>query len=147
MTFAMKAALKTSLCLAIGLLAVTAPASAHHGDADRYDDKVISVTGTLVELQLVNPHSIIAFDVTDPSGKTVRWQAEMGGTQQLVKQFGWTKSTVKFGDKVTVTGRRAKDGAPYMNLTERSTIVLTDSGKEIYNIGTKTRADLQPQAQ
>src|SRR3954462_13253571 len=99
----MKTAMKMSLWLTIGMLALSAPVWAHHGDADRYDDKVISVTGTLVELQLVNPHSIMAFDVTDSSGKTVRWQAEMGGTQQLVKQFGWTKSTLKFGDKVTVT--------------------------------------------
>ena len=116
-------------------------------DADRYDDNVISVTGSLVELQLVNPHSIIAFDVTDANGKTVRWQAEMGGTQQLVKTFGWTKATIKVGDKVTVTGRRAKDGAPYMNLTDRSTIALTDTGKEIYKIGVKGEGRAGPPPQ
>jgi hypothetical protein len=144
MTTAMKRALKTSveqarvlsvLWLTIGVLAVSAPAWAHHGDADRYDEKVVSITGTLVELQLVNPHSIIVLDVTE-GGKTLRWQAELGGTQQLVKQFGWTKNTIKVGDKLTVTGRRAKDGAPYMNLTERSTIVMTDTGKQIYTTET-----------
>ena len=41
----------------------------------------------------------------------------------------------------TVTGRRAKSGAPYMNLSERSTIVMADSGKEIYKTGTKNRAE------
>ncbi|PWT85708.1 MAG: hypothetical protein C5B57_02460 [Blastocatellia bacterium] len=127
----------------MGLLAVSVPARAHHGDADRYDPNVITVTGVIAELQLVNPHSIVAFDVTDANGQTVRWQAEMGGTQQLSKQFGWTKSTVKVGDKITVTGRRAKSGSPYMNLTERSSIVLTDSGKEIFSTGTKNRPDLQ----
>jgi hypothetical protein len=140
----MNRGLISAVGVALGLLVASSPVRAHHGDADRYDPNVISVTGTLVELQLVYPHSVIAFDVTDDKGQTVRWQAEMGGSQQLVKQFGWTKTTVKPGDKVTVTGRRAKSGAPYMNLSERSTIVMVDSGKEIYKTGIKTRGDLQP---
>jgi hypothetical protein len=139
----MKRGLMSAVGVALGLLALSSPVRAHHGDADRYDTNVVTVTGTLVELQLVYPHSVIAFDVTDTSGQTVRWQAEMGGSQQLVKQFGWSKTTVKAGDKVTVTGRRAKSGAPYMNLSERSTVVLADSGKEIYRTGTKNRGDLQ----
>jgi hypothetical protein len=139
----MKTGLMFAAGVALGLLVVSSPVRAHHGDADRYDPNVISVTGTLVELQLVYPHSVIAFDVADANGQTVRWQAEMGGSQQLAKQFGWTKSTVKPGDKVTVTGRRAKSGAPYMNLSERSTIVMTDTGKEIYKTGIKNRGDLQ----
>jgi hypothetical protein len=146
--FAMKTGLMSVVGVALGLLVASSPAvRAHHGDADRYDTAVISVTGTLVELQLVYPHSVIAFDVTDDKGQTVRWQAEMGGQQQLVKQFGWSKSTVKAGDKVTVTGRRAKSGAPYMNLAERSTIVMVDTGKEIYKTGTKNRAEQLQQGQ
>jgi hypothetical protein len=93
---------------------------------------VIVVTGTLVEVQMVNPHSLITFDVTDKNGQTVRWQAELGGAQQLVKNFGWNKTTMKAGQKITITGRQAKNGDPYMNLTERANIVLVDSGKEIY---------------
>ena len=55
-----------------------------------------------------------------------------GGPQQLIKQFGWTPSTIKAGMKLTLTGRRLRSGAPYLNLTERANIVATDSGKEIY---------------
>jgi hypothetical protein len=105
---------------------------AHHGDAGRYNEEVIVITGTLVEVQMVNPHSLITFDVTGPNGQTVRWQAELGAAQQLVKQFGWNKNTMKVGEKLTITGRQAKNGAPYMNLTEKSNIVLADTGKEIY---------------
>ena len=115
----------------VGILAVTGAADAHHGDADRYNDNVVTVTGTIVELQMINPHAIIVFDV-ERDGKKVRWQAELGGPQGLQKQFGWTRSTVKPGEKITLTGRQAKSGAPYMNLTERANIVLTDSGKEIF---------------
>jgi len=114
------------------LLVLSATAVAHHGDADRYIQQVVTVTGSVVEVQMVNPHAHVVFDVTDDSGKTVRWQAELGGPQQLTKQFGWTPSTMKKGTKITLTGRRLKSGAPYLNLTERANVVLTDSGKEIY---------------
>ena len=86
----------------------------------------------VAEIKLTNPHSILVFDVTDSSGKVVRWQAEMGGGNQLTKQFGWTKDMPKIGEKVTLNGRKVKSGAPYMNMTEKAQIILTDSGKEIF---------------
>jgi Family of unknown function (DUF6152) len=115
----------------ICLLAFSAPAVAHHGDADRYNQEVITVSGTVVDVQMVNPHARIVFDAIE-NGKTVRWQAELGGPQQLIKQFGWTPSTIKAGMKLTMIGRRLKSGAPYLNLTERSNIVNAETGKEIY---------------
>jgi hypothetical protein len=126
--------MKRSLVYALGLSAfvvLSASAAAHHGDADRYNEQVVTVTGTVAELQMVNPHAHVLFDVEE-GGKTVRWQAELGGPQQLVKQFGWTPSTVKKGVKITATGRRLRSGAPYLNLTERANLVLTDTGKEIF---------------
>jgi hypothetical protein len=104
---------------------------AHHGDAGRYDEEVITVTGTVVALQMVNPHTHIVFDVVD-KGKTVRWQAELGTPQQLIQQFGWTPQTVKAGMKLTMIGRQLKGKAPFLNLTERANIVVADTGKEIY---------------
>ena len=118
--------------VAVGLVGLSSPALAHHGDADRYVQDVIDVTGTVVALEMVNPHVHIVFDVTDATGKTVRWQGEMTGGQQIVRQFGWTKDSPKVGDKITLTGRRVKTGAPYMNLAKRANIILTDTGKEIY---------------
>jgi hypothetical protein len=91
-------------------------------------------------MQLVDPHSVIVFDVADESGKTVRWQAELNGRGGLSK-MGWTKNTLKPGDKITVTGRKVKSGAPYMNLTDRANIVMVADGKEIFrteNYGTST---------
>ena len=111
-------------------LAFAGAAAAHHGDAGRYIEEVVELTGTVVETQLVNPHSILVVDVADPSGKNVRWQAEMGGAQQLIRS-GWT-TDVKPGTKVTMTGRRLKSGAPYMNLTERARVILADGGKEVH---------------
>jgi len=117
-----------ALCVGAAVFFAAGPARAHHGDAGRYIEDVVEITGTVVETQLINPHSILVIDVTD-GGKTVRWQAEMGGAQQLIKS-GWTND-VKPGVKVTLTGRRLKSGAPYMNLTERARVILTDSGKVV----------------
>jgi len=117
-----------ALCAGAAVFLAAGPARAHHGDAGRYIEEVVEITGVVVETQLINPHSIVVIDVTD-GGKTVRWQAEMGGAQQLIKT-GWTNA-VKPGVKVTLTGRRLKSGAPYMNLTERARVVLADSGKVV----------------
>ncbi|MGH9254520.1 MAG: DUF6152 family protein [Vicinamibacterales bacterium] len=117
-----------AVSMAVGALALSGSAWAHHGDAGRYIEEVLELTGTVVETQLVNPHSILVLDVAT-DGKTVRWQAEMGGAQQLIRA-GWNND-VKPGTKVTLTGRRLKSGAPYMNLTERARVVLADSGKVV----------------
>jgi hypothetical protein len=127
----MKKSWFSAVTVVAGMLALSGAALAHHGDADRYNDDVVTVTGTIVELQMINPHAIVVFDV-ERDGKKVRWQAELGGPQQLQRQFGWTRSTMKAGEKITLTGRQAKSGAPYLNLTERANIVMTDSGKEIF---------------
>src|SRR6476661_11070815 len=105
-------------------LLISLPLLAHHGDAGRYEENVTVLTGTVVEVQLVDPHSIIVLDVPNEKGQTVRWQAELGGRNALAKNFGWNKNTIKFGDKLTLTGRRVKSGAPYINLTEKANVVL-----------------------
>ena len=118
--------------VAAGLFLTSTSATAHHGDAGRYDETPFIITGTVVEIKLTNPHSIVVFDAPDASGKITRWQAEMGGGQQLVRQFGWNKDTPKIGDKITLNGRKVKSGAPYMNMTEKANIILADTGKEIF---------------
>jgi len=120
------------IAFVVSLAAIGTPVRAHHGDADRYHPEVITITGTVVELQMVSPHARVVFDVVD-EGKTVRWQAELGGPQQLVKEFGWTPATLPKGATITLIGRRLRSGAPYLNLTERANIVR--AGKEIYRTG------------
>jgi uncharacterized protein DUF6152 len=118
--------------LAAGLFLMSVPIVAHHGDAGRYDETPFIITGTIAEIKMTNPHSILVFDVTDANGKVVRWQAEMSGGQALARQFGWTKDSPKIGDKVTLHGRKVKSGAPYMSMAKKANMILTDTGKEIY---------------
>jgi len=116
----------------VGVLLVmsTGLLSAHHGDAGRYEDKLTTVTGTVAEIVLVNPHSTLVLDVKDESGKVVRWRGELGSAVQL-RGWCWNQEIIKVGETVSMKGRRLKNGSPYMTLSEEAR-VTTPAGKEIY---------------
>ena len=124
--------IKPSLAMLVGmaLASLSAAVFAHHGDAGRYEDKLTTVKGTVVELQLINPHSVLVIDAVGDDGNVVRWRGEAGSATQL-KGWCWTSSVIKVGDAVTMVGRRLKNGSPYMTLSENSR-VFDASGKEIY---------------
>ena len=120
--------------VSLAALLLASPALAHHGFAGRYDEEhPVTVTGTVVDLQFINPHSIIFFEVTDKTGKTERWQAEMGSANQLNRIDGWTRTTLKAGDKITIVGPQNKNGSGDLNLSHESKITMTDTGKVIHN--------------
>ena len=118
---------------ATSLLLFSAPVFAHHGFAGRYDeDHPVTVTGTVVELQFMNPHSFIIFENKDASGKSLRWQAELGSANLLARE-GWTRAMLKAGDRITIIGPQNKNGSADLNLSHESKITLADSGKVIHN--------------
>ena len=110
------------------------PALAHHGDAGRYEDAITMLSGTVVALQLINPHANIIIDVQDENDQVVRWQAEVSSANGLAR-IGWTRDTLKPGDKITLFGRVVKSGAPHINLSENARLVRTDTCEEIYRSG------------
>jgi DNA/RNA endonuclease YhcR with UshA esterase domain len=115
------------------MLLTCAPLFAHHGFAGRYDeDNPITVTGTVLELQFQNPHSFIIFEAKDATGKTLRWQAELGSANVMARE-GWNRTTLKAGDKITITGPQNKNGSGDLNLSHESKITMADSGKVIHN--------------
>jgi hypothetical protein len=128
----MKSTAMLATAIALVLFAVTAPLWAHHGDAGRYSEDLVTLNGSVVELLMINPHSIILLDAPGANGKVTRWQAEMGGPNAMARSFGWTRNTLKPGDKITLIGRRVRSGAPYMNLTERSVVYMTDSKRLLF---------------
>ena len=121
-----------------GLLSFCAATLAHHGDAGRFEESITTLSGTVVALQLVNPHSTIILDIPDESGNPVRWQAELTGVNNLSRS-GWTRDTLKAGDRIIVSGRLIKSGAPYINLSENARVVRQDTCEEIY----RTRSEPQ----
>jgi hypothetical protein len=73
--------------------------------------KEVTLKGAVKEFVFVNPHVSILVTVTDAKGQAVDWSIEAASTQQLVRA-GWRKSTIKFGDVVTIVGRPLRDGRP-----------------------------------
>ena len=107
---------------------------AHHGYANRYDqENPITIDGVVVELQLVNPHSLIIFNVRGEDGKVVRWNGHLGSATNLRRDEGWTKDTLKPGDRITIQGLPSRNGAPDLLLARASVITRTDTGEEIKN--------------
>jgi hypothetical protein len=93
------------------LLLIAAALQAHHGFA-LFDTKtVVTVQGTVTDFHFVNPHSVVEFEVKDAEGKVQAWTVELSSAGRLASK-GLTAASLEAGDKVTVSGYRAKNGAP-----------------------------------
>ena len=99
-----------AMAMAIGLLIASGPLFAHHGGAALQAEE-ITLKGTVVQWLWSNPHCLLQFDVTDEDGKVVRWVAETTNPLELTRA-GWSASSFKAGDEVSVTLRPAKSGRP-----------------------------------
>ena len=103
-------------------LAGATPLLAHHGNAS-YENKAVTIKGTVTMWIWSNPHTFLMLDVTDESGKVAHWVCENQAPSTLVN-FGYTAKTFKFGDQVTVVMRAvAKSGAPVGRINR---IILAD---------------------
>jgi hypothetical protein len=84
-------------------------ARAHHSVLPYDGTTATTISGTVVKVLWQNPHAYIDLDVA-AGGTHTRWIVENEGPVAL-ERLGWTKSTLKSGDVVTVTGARARDGS------------------------------------
>jgi len=101
------------------------PLAAHHSWPVSYD-QLVTVKGTVVELNWSNPHPMMTIEVQGNGGRTERWL--IGGPAiNRMEANGWTKTTVKPGDTITGIGYQFADGEKIVRL-ER--VVLAD-GKEL----------------
>lgn len=105
------------VAVAVTLLAV--PMFAHHGNAAYDTSKTSTVQGTITSFDFTNPHVIMALDGKDDKGVAGKWQGELTSPNRL-SRMGWSKNSLKPGDKVTVTGYVAKSGATSMWITKIS---------------------------
>ena len=106
---------------AFSLLVHSAPLVAHHGTAS-FDERVITLKGTVTEWFWSNPHCFLKFDVKDESGNVKNWAVETQNPTTM-KQLGWDRTSFKPGDVVTVTLQAVKSGAP---IGRTRTITLPD---------------------
>jgi hypothetical protein len=107
----MRNKLKLTLLMLGGLLALSVPLFAHHGNAS-YVNKEVTLKGTVTKWIWSNPHTFLLVDVTDDKGNVVHWVCENQAPSTLVN-FGFNAKTFKPGDMVTVVlSAEAGNGAP-----------------------------------
>jgi hypothetical protein len=103
--------------------------SAHHSFSAEFDaSKPFKMTGTVTKVEWMNPHTFFYIDVSDEKGKVTNWAMEMGSPNGLMRA-GWTRNTMKVGDKVTVEGSLAKDGSPTGNARS---VTMASTGQRLF---------------
>jgi hypothetical protein len=128
---------KSKLSLFFGvtaaLLMISDLALAHHGSAVSYDTaKMVTMEGTVTEFQWRNPHVYILYDVKDAQGNVVTWGAETHSPVVCEDQDGWTKSTLKPGDKITISVFPSKINTPRGLLAKivlNGKVIIDDTGR------------------
>src|SRR4051812_20117879 len=98
-----------SLLVAAAALAMAAPALAHHSGAMFDTSKKVAVTGTVKEFQWTNPHAFIELEAPNAAGGVDHWSVEMTSPLFLARR-GFTRNSLKPGDKVTVSLSPLRDG-------------------------------------
>ena len=106
--------MRNKLAVAIigGVLLLSAvPLWAHHAFSNEFDvNQPVTLKGTLVVWEMINPHSWFHINVKGPDGKMTEWMIEGGSPNTLIR-LGVTKYTVKVGTELTIEGYRAKEGS------------------------------------
>jgi hypothetical protein len=94
---------------------------AHHSVLPFDGANATTIQGTVVRVLWQNPHTLITVDV-----ESMRWTIESEASVVL-QRLGWTEKLITTGDRITITGARAKDGRRSMRC---KTITLPD-GREV----------------
>ena len=120
---------------AFAFLLAAVPAFAHHSFAAEFDVmKPVRLVGTVTKIEWTNPHAWFYIDVTDESGRIANWGWELGSPNGLMKA-GWTRSSLKVGDLVTVEGSRSRDGG---NTANARTVMLNSNGQKLFAASSQT---------
>jgi uncharacterized protein DUF6152 len=106
------------LIAGLALLTGSRQALAHHSFSAEYDStQKVEITGVVTEFVWRNPHSFMKMDVTDKDGATKTWTLEWGSISSLT-QYSISRTSIKPGDKIIVSGQAARDPAAPRMLIE-----------------------------
>ena len=108
----MKTKLVMMVVLFAALASVDSPSFAHHGAAAFDMTMPVVLKGaTVTEFLWINPHPLIKADFKDEKGEIQHWTMEMGSTVSA-QLLGWTRTSLAYGDVVTLYVWQAKTKVP-----------------------------------
>jgi hypothetical protein len=92
-------------------LSLASPAMAHHSFAMYDQARLVTITGTVKDFDWVNPHSVI-FVITGGTGGKPEdlWTVELSTSPGNLSRMGWSKHSLKPGDKVAIDLNPLRDG-------------------------------------
>jgi hypothetical protein len=103
--------LTSILFVVVGLIAVSVPVLAHHGNASYDYEKTVTLKGTVTQWLWSNPHCILKFDVKDDKGIVQHWATEASNPVDML-HAGWNSASLKVGDEITIDVMPSKNGTP-----------------------------------
>jgi hypothetical protein len=110
---------RTHAILAALLVGACGAAFAHHSFS-MFDMKTTkAISGTVKQFEWTNPHTWLWMMVPNEKGELEQWGIE-GMSPNFLGRRGWSKSTLKPGDKVTVEIhplRNGEHGGTFLNVT------------------------------
>jgi hypothetical protein len=124
--------LLSAIVAAILIAAVAGPAAAHHSFSAFNTTEQKTVVGTVKKVEWTNPHIWIYIDVPNSQGVAEVYSFE-GMSPNYLERRDWTRTTLKVGDKITVTFnplRDGRNGGMFLNGKLTSGKVLTMGGAQ-----------------
>jgi hypothetical protein len=124
----------------LGLAAGAYPVAAHHATSMFDHATTLTIVGTVTEVHWTNPHAAIFVNGSFKEGEAPTvWLLEMTSPNNLARSGGWTRTSVKPGDKVSVDLSPLRDGKKGGALKK---ITLPDGKFLTTNIREQERANL-----
>ncbi|MEP6547097.1 MAG: DUF6152 family protein [Gammaproteobacteria bacterium] len=111
-----------------GALCAATSAFAHHSFAMYEPTKTLTFKGTVKTFQWTNPHVVLSILVPPEDGSAAQeWSLETTSPGVLTRS-GWTRLSLKPGDKVSVTISPLRDGSHGGSL---NSVTLLDTGQKL----------------
>jgi len=104
-----------TLLLLVSLL-LSANSFSHHSDAALDLETVLTITGSVSDYSLRNPHAYVTVAVSGENNSVVEWDIQMASAITM-RRLGWDRDSLAIGETVNVGLYPALDGRSYGLLT------------------------------
>ena len=98
----------SATAISVAFLGAFTDASAHHSSATFNEEVRMSIEGTIVDVDWVNPHVYLWIEAPNEAGELVTWEVE-GQSPAFFRRLGWAREDFAPGTRYSVTGSPHRD--------------------------------------